>query len=71
MSDTAFHDLPAHLFPFVVELVKPDGQVVWTSGEVPGPGALRIPGRKEHGVYEILTCRVTFADGQTTESTPE
>lgn len=66
---TAFHDLPASAFPFVMEILDAaTREVVWTA-EVKGPGALRIPGTDETGGGP-KAVRLTFADGTVQETEP-
>lgn len=60
----AFHDLPADRFPFVIEFLSASGVVVHRQ-EVPGPGAIKIPGLAP--LFGPVTTRVIFPDGSVVE----
>lgn len=63
---SAFQDLPATAFPFLIEFMRSDNGEVVHSIHVTGPGALEIPAlRKEHGVP--ISVRVIYADGEIVE----
>lgn len=57
---TAFHDLPADKFPFIVEFISSKGMVVHRI-EVASPGVVKIPGLSP--LFGPVSTRVTFADG--------
>jgi hypothetical protein len=60
MTPFAFRDLPADYFPLTMEFITESGQVVHRM-DVPGPGAIRIPGlAAEHGP---IIAHLSFANG--------
>lgn len=61
----AFHDLPASVLPFTIELSDAGtGHVLW-SAIVREAGALHVPSRKELKVpaSTLMRARFTFGDG--------
>lgn len=62
MTDNiAYHELPAHAFPFTLQLVNEiTGAVVWEI-EVTGPGAIMVPSLRHLGVPVV--GKVIWPDG--------
>lgn len=61
---TAFHDLPAHLFPLTMRAYPVGSSVCVWSETVEGPAAIHIPAlAQEHGPVRMT---IEFADGSVT-----
>lgn len=66
-TPVGFVDLDPSRFPFRIECVAESGAVVYAV-DVPGPGAVRIPGlAAEHGPISV---RITWPNGEATGFAP-
>lgn len=61
--DIAFHEFKPEWLPLTVELVHPDGTVVWST-VIDGPGALVVPALPGPPLH----ARLTFPDGHVIEA---
>jgi hypothetical protein len=67
---TTFRSLPAGRYPFTVRLFDAATRKLRWQAEVPGPGALRIPGRAEINDGRPLIAQITWPDGTATVAGP-
>jgi hypothetical protein len=62
----AFTDFPEEAFPFTIELLNEEREIVWAV-TVDGPGVVSVPGPDVTGPGR-KTARITYADGTVDEA---